>query len=27
MGTLKRLLPAKWMDKFILIVAGGELND
>ncbi len=27
MGTLKRLLPAKWMDKFILKVAGGELND
>ncbi|HIP94252.1 MAG TPA: SDR family NAD(P)-dependent oxidoreductase [Leucothrix sp.] len=27
MGTLKRLLPAKWMDKFILKVAGQELND
>ena len=27
MGTLKRLLPAKLMDKFILKVAGGELED
>ena len=27
MGTLKRLLPAKWMDKFILKMAGGELKD
>jgi len=27
MGTLKRLLPAKWMDKFILKTAGGELKD
>jgi len=27
MGTLKRLLSAKWMDKFILKVAGQELND
>lgn len=27
MGTLKRLLPAKWMDKFILKTAGQELND
>ena len=27
MGALKRLLPTKLMDKFILKVAGGELND
>jgi len=27
MGTLKRILPAKWMDKFILKTAGGELKD
>lgn len=27
MGTMKRLLPAKLMDKFILKVAGGELKD
>lgn len=27
MGTLKRLLPSKWMDKFILKVAGQELKD
>ena len=26
MGTLKRLLPAKWMDKFIMKVAGGEMK-
>jgi NAD(P)-dependent dehydrogenase (short-subunit alcohol dehydrogenase family) len=26
MGYLKRLLPAKWMDRFILKVAGGELK-
>ena len=26
MGTLKRLLPAKWMDKFIMEVAGGEMK-
>jgi len=27
MGTLKRLLPTKWMDKFIMKTAGGELKD
>ena len=27
MGTMKRLLPAKWMDKFILKMAGQELKD
>lgn len=27
MGTLKRLLPSKWMDTFILKVAGQELKD
>ena len=27
MGGLKRILPTKWMDKFILKVAGGELDD
>ncbi len=27
MGTLKRLLPTKLMDKFILATAGGELKD
>ena len=27
MGTLKRILPTKWMDRFILKSAGGELND
>ena len=27
MGTLKRLLPTKWMDRFILKAAGGELKD
>ncbi|WP_299876028.1 SDR family NAD(P)-dependent oxidoreductase [uncultured Cocleimonas sp.] len=27
MGGLKRILPTKWMDKFILKFAGGELND
>lgn len=26
MGTLKRLLPTKWMDKFIMKVAGGEMK-
>jgi short-subunit dehydrogenase len=27
MGTLKRLLPTKWMDKFIMKTAGGEMKD
>jgi NAD(P)-dependent dehydrogenase (short-subunit alcohol dehydrogenase family) len=27
LGYLKRLLPAKWMDRFILKVAGGELKN
>ncbi|MEE9310725.1 MAG: SDR family NAD(P)-dependent oxidoreductase [Cocleimonas sp.] len=27
MGALKRILPTKWMDKFILKTAGGEMKD
>ncbi len=27
MGSMKRLLPAKWMDKFLLKMAGQELKD